>query len=62
MNVATRDLLLCQGGWQNKGWSLEIHAWRLASITSLLEQGWCGWEHPSLHMAGSWVEGFATHQ
>lgn len=27
---------------------------RLASITCPPQQAWHGWEHPSLHMAGSW--------
>lgn len=62
MNIAAGDLLLCQGGWQGKGWRLEMHAQRLANIACLLEQGWCGWAHLSLHMADSGVNGFATHQ
>lgn len=36
MNIARKDLL-CQGGWQSKGWSLEMHAQGLASITCLPE-------------------------
>lgn len=53
-DTAARGLLLCQGSWQSQGWGLGVQTWILEGISCLPEQGWCGWEHPSLHIGGSW--------
>lgn len=39
MNIAARDLLLGQGGWQSKGWCLEVPAQSLTRLACLPEQG-----------------------